>query len=302
MISLIVHGGAWDIPDEDVPGHRDGVLKALKQGWAVLSSGASAAEAVEKAIMVMEDHETLNAGRGSVINAAGEVELDAGMMEGKTFRAGAVAALQRVAHPISVAKLIMEKSDHVLLAGMGAFRYAQEQGIPLCGKDDLITMKELVRWREAQGEMPKAPPRPKRRPKKRGDTVGAVALDKAGRIVAGLSTGGTPNKHPGRVGDSPLVGCGLYADDTIGGAASTGEGEDIIRVVLAKEVIDAMQKNGGNVEAACREGITVLERKVKGQAGIIALNTKGEVGVAYNTPRMARAYMTSGMKSRFVAV
>ncbi|RPH36922.1 peptidase T [bacterium] len=302
MLARVVHGGAWDIPEDAIRAHREGVLRAVKLGWAILLAGGSAAEAVEKAIVTMEDDETFNAGRGAYINAAGEVELDASMMEGKVYRAGAVAALQRIAHPVSVARLIMEKSEHVLLVGMGAARFAQEHGISLCGKDDLITGKELARWRQAQAKSRRIAAREARKAKGGCDTVGAVALDRSGHLVSALSTGGTPNKHPGRVGDSPLVGCGIYADDSIGAAAASGGGEEIIRVVLAKSVIDSMERNGGNTEAACSVGIDTLKRKVQGCGGVIALNRKGEVGVAYNTPKMARGYMTSGMKSPAVFV
>ncbi len=148
----------------------------------------------------------------------------------------------------------------------------------------------------------KLPSRDPRKGRGRHDTVGAVALDRTGHIVAALSSGGTSNKHPGRVGDSPLIGCGLYADNGIGGVAATGWGEGIIRVVLAKSVIDGMERNGGNPEGACCAGIEMLRRKVHGYGGIIALNNKGEVGMAFNTPRMARAYMTLGMKAPVVAV
>jgi len=299
VISLIVHGGAWDIPDHALVAHRDGVLKAVKAGWSVLLDGGGAADAVERAVRMMEDDKTFNAGRGSVLNASGEVEMDAGMMEGKTCQAGAVAALQRIAHPVSVARLIMEKSDHVLLVGLGAARFAREHGVPLGGKDDLITSEQLSLWRKAQldprNERKRGPVR--RRGKKGHDTVGALALDRKGNIVAAASTGGTPNKHPGRVGDSPLVGSGIYADSAIGAGVATGEGEDIIRVVLAKSVIDILQRNGGDPEAAAKEGIEMLHRKVGGEAGIIVLNNDGQVGAAWNTPRMARAYMTSAMRS-----
>jgi beta-aspartyl-peptidase (threonine type) len=248
--------------------------------------------------MLMEDDAAFNAGRGSVLNAAGEVEMDASMMEGRSYRAGAVAALQRIGHPVSVARLMMEKSEHVLLVGLGAARFAREHGFPLGAKDDLITGEQLALWRKAQVEPRARDERPPVRKGKKGhDTVGAVALDRKGNIVAAASTGGTPNKHPGRVGDSPLVGSGIYADNAIGGAVATGEGENIIRVVLAKSVIDIMEKNGGETEAAARVGIEMLERKVQGRGGIIVMNRRGHISVAYNTSRMARAYMTSGMRS-----
>lgn len=304
MISLIVHGGAWDIPDDAASAHREGVLKAVKAGWCILSKGGSAVDAVEQAVMTMEADETFNAGRGSVLNAAGETELDASMMEGKSLRAGAVAAVQRIAHPVSVARLIMEKSQHVLLVGLGAARFAQEHGVTLCGNDDLITPQQLVLWRQAQVESLKKKGKQgsseKRKPGH--DTVGAIALDKKGHIVAAASTGGTPNKYPGRVGDSPLIGSGVYADDKIGGAVATGEGEAIIRVVLVKSVMDLLERNGGDPEAAAHAGVELLRRKVQGHGGIIVMNRNGRVSVDCNTPRMARAYMTSGMRSPVASV
>jgi L-asparaginase / beta-aspartyl-peptidase len=298
ITSLIVHGGAWEIPDDSVAAHREGVLKAVRAGWEVLADGGDAADAVERAVTTMEDDETFNAGRGAVLNAVGEAELDASMMEGKSYRAGAVAAVQRIAHPVSLARLIMEKSEHVLLVGRGAARFAQVHGVPLCGNDDLITPAQLVLWRKAQLGLQAEKARGIRKRTKGGhDTVGAVALDQKGNVVAAASTGGTPNKHPGRVGDSPLVGAGLYADNNLGGGVATGEGEAIIRVVLVKSVMDCMEQNGGDPESAARAGIEILSRKVHGQGGIIVMNSRGQVSIAYNTPRMARAYMTTSMKS-----
>jgi L-asparaginase / beta-aspartyl-peptidase len=298
VISLIVHGGAWEIPDEAVAANREGVMNAVRAGWEVLTDGGGAADAVERAVLMMEDDETFNAGRGSVLNAVGETEMDASMMEGNSYRAGAVAAVQRIAHPVSLARLIMDKSENVLLVGLGASRFAQEHGMSLCGKDDLITHEQLVFWRQAQAASHKGKGRTSLRKKRKGhDTVGAVALDRKGHIVAAASTGGTPNKYPGRVGDSPLVGSGVYADDTVGGAVATGVGEDIIRVVLVKSVMEIMERNGGDPEAAARAGIELLQRKVQGHGGIIVMSKKGEVSVASNTPRMARAYMTSGMRT-----
>jgi beta-aspartyl-peptidase (threonine type) len=298
--SLIVHGGAWNIPDDLTDAHRKGVLKALVLGWDVLQGRGSAVEAVEVAISAMEDDETFDAGRGSFLNEAGEVELDASIMNGKTFRAGAVAAVQNIAHPISLARAIMEKSGNVLLVGMGAVRFAKDHRIPTCGQDDLIIEREIRRWRESHAGEGKNPSR--RGNWTRGDTVGAVALDAAGNIAAGTSTGGTPNKHPGRVGDSALIGCGTYADNALGGASATGWGEAIIPVVLAKSVVDGLVDDGRHPDNAAAQGITLLKRKTSGYGGVIVLNRNGEVGVAFNTPRMARAYMTSGMKSPVAAV
>jgi L-asparaginase / beta-aspartyl-peptidase len=296
MLALAVHGGAWDIPDDLIDLHRDGVHRALKAGWSVLLKGGSSVDAVETAIMIMEDDETFDAGRGSFINQAGEVELDASIMCGKTFRAGAIAAVQNVRNPIALARKIMDESELVLLVGIGATRFAREHGIATCRQDDLITNRELERWREAQGKRTSMTKDAFRRKKVPVDTVGAVALDATGTLASGTSTGGTPNKYPGRVGDSPLIGCGTYADNSIGGVSTTGWGESMIRVVMAKSVVELMERNGGDPEAAAREGIRILERKVDGYGGVIAISKVGKIGISYNTPRMARAYMSADMQ------
>lgn len=301
-IALVLHGGAWDIPPELVDPHRDGMLQAVREGWKVLQKGGSAVDAVEAVVRIMEDDETFDAGRGSFINAAGEVELDAAIMDGATFRAGAVAAVQNVRNPITLARRIMEKSEHVLLVGMGASRFAREQKVELCGQDDLITLRELERWRTLQkegGTRTKDAFRKKRHP---SGTVGAVALDRKGTIASGTSTGGTPNKYPGRVGDSPLIGCGTYADNSIGGVSTSGWGEAMIKVVMAKTVVDLMERQGGDPAKAAQEGVKLLARKVGGYGGVIALNTEGEIGIAFNTPRMARAYMQTGQTAPVVLV
>lgn len=282
--------------------HKKGILRTIHEAWDVLLSGGSAVDAVECAIRAMEDDETFDAGRGSFINEAGEVELDASIMDGKNLRAGAIAAVQHVRNPIVLARKVMEESEHILLVGMGATRFAREHGLKACSQDELITDRELQRWRDAQTKK-KVPTKDNfRRRKAAGDTVGAVALDKKGNIASGTSTGGTPNKYPGRVGDSPLIGIGTYADNTIGGVSTTGWGESMIKVVMAKTVIDLLERHGGDPEEATKEGIAYLKRRVNGYGGLIALNTRGKVGIAYNTPRMARGYITSDMEAPVVAV
>jgi L-asparaginase / beta-aspartyl-peptidase len=301
-LALVLHGGAWDIPDDLVEPHKRGLKAALKMGWEVLKKNGSAVDAVEEAIINMEKDVTFDAGRGSFINAAGEVELDASIMNGATFRAGAVAGVQNIPHPITLARAIMEKSEHILLVGMGASRFAREHKIKTCSQDDLITMRELDRWRMIQadpGYTTKDAFRKKRQP---GGTVGAVALDCSGNLAAGTSTGGPPNKYPGRVGDSPLIGCGTYADNVSGAVSTTGWGEAMIKVVMAKTVADLMRGQTTGTPAAAEEAIRILKSKAKGYGGVIALNPKGEVGIAFNTPRMARAYRTSSMRSPIIEV
>lgn len=301
MISFIVHGGAWNIPDDMLEAHRTGVKKALEIGWNILCNGGSGVEAVEKAIRSLEDDPTFDAGRGSFVNARGEIELDASIMNGTTFRCGAVAAVQNIRNPISLARLVMDESEHVLISGNGAVRFAMEHGIQQCNSDELLVGRELQRWKEMRakrnfstkdaftGMLP-------------SDTVGAVALDKDGNIVAGTSTGGTPNKYPGRIGDSPLIGCGTYADSGVGGVSCTGWGEAIIKVALAKTVVDQMEMNGGEPTLAAKIGIDRLKNKADGVGGVIVLNKHGKPGVAFNTPRMARAFRTSEMNSDVVEV
>jgi beta-aspartyl-peptidase (threonine type) len=250
----------------------------------------------------MEEDETFDAGRGSFLNEAGEVELDAAIMSGRNLRAGAVAAVQNVRNPITLARAVMEKSEHVLLVGKGALRFAREHGVPTCKADDLIVLREIDRWRAAQGDGPRSAKEAFRKAGTAADTVGAVAMDRGGNLAAGTSTGGTPNKPPGRVGDSPLIGCGTYADNESGAVSTTGWGESLIRVVMAKTVTELMVRFGGDPAAAAEEALRVLVRKTGGYGGVIALSRRGEVGMSFNTPRMARAYITTGMSAPFVAV
>ena len=302
MISFIVHGGAWDIPDDLLEAHRNGVRQALAIGWNILMNGGSAVEAVEKSVNFMEDDPTFDAGRGSFVNSIGEIELDASIMDGTTFRAGAIAAVQNIRNPISLARVIMDKSEHILLAGRGAVRFAEEHGITRCAKEDLLVGRELERWKEIQRSKKSTSTKDAFRKKMPHDTVGAVAVDCNGVIASGTSTGGTLNKYPGRVGDSPLIGCGTYADSSVGGASCTGWGEAIIKVVLAKTVIDLMEYNGGDPAAAAKQAILRLEKKADGFGGVIVVNNSGVPAVAFNTPRMARAYRTSDMNSDVVEV
>jgi len=301
-ISLVIHGGAWDIPPALSAAHKAGMLKALKLGWDVLQDGGTSLDAVEESISAMEDDETFNAGRGSCLNSAGEVECDASIMSGKALHAGAVGSVQGIVHPISLARAVMEKSEHLLLVGLGAGRFAKEHKIRQCHPDELIVDREIERWRRFQGESKKHGASSSSAEDSPGDTVGAVALDAQGALAAGSSTGGAPGKYPGRIGDSSLLGSGVYADNEIGGAASSGRGEGIIRVLLAKSVIDRLALHPEDPEKAAKDAIALLNKRTGGKGGIIALGASGTVAVAYNTPHMARAYMTSLMKSPFASV
>jgi beta-aspartyl-peptidase (threonine type) len=300
MVSLIVHGGAWNIPDETLKAHRKGVREALDRGWALLAGGGSAIDAVEQSIRAMESDGTFDAGRGSHLNADGFVELDASIMEGNSYRCGAVAAVRRVMHPVSLARKIMEETEHILLVGEGAERFASNNGFPLCDGAELVMEREKVLWESVRGkEGFQSTHAFSKRP---GDTVGAVAFDRSGNICVGTSTGGTLNKFPGRVGDSPLIGCGSYAENAVGGVSTTGWGEGMIKIVLAKTIIDHMAANGGDPQKAAEYGIGVLRQKVDGRGGVIVLNHEGRPGFAFSTPRMAFACMNDEMTEPRVEV
>jgi beta-aspartyl-peptidase (threonine type) len=289
--AFIVHGGAWDIPDEEVSGHLNGCRIAAQIGWTILKDGGSALDAVEAAIRSMEDDPAFDAGKGAWLNSAGEVELDAIIMDGATLNNGAVAAVQHVRNPITVARMVMERTSHSLLTGRGAEHFAQAQGIELCDESELLTGHELERWRSI-----KARKNYSVRESFSGTphgTVGAVARDRAGHIAAGTSTGGTPNKLQGRVGDSPLIGCGCYADDLSAGASATGWGESIMKVVLSKAACD-YSTLGQAAQAAAERAIGMLADRAQGLGGLIVIDRSGQIGVAFNTPRMARAWLKNG--------
>lgn len=289
--ALVVHGGAWDIPQEFLAAHRDGCHRALEAGWQVLAGAGSALDAVEVAIRALEDDETFDAGVGAVLNREGVAELDAAIMDGETLDAGAVAGVRRVRSPITVARRLLG-SGTVMLVADGAESFAQRVGVPLCDPAELIVARERQRWQELSHEQGFRTEHAfgAGRPAMPAGTVGAVALDGRGRIAAGNSTGGTPFKAPGRVGDSPLVGCGLYADRHAG-CAATGWGESIIRVVLAKAAVDLVASGEAPVDAA-RLAVNLLGDRGGGLGGCILLDRAGCVGWAFNTPRMAYVWRT----------
>ncbi len=295
--TLVVHGGAYNIPTESHQAHIDGCHNAAKAGWAVLADGGTALEAVEAAVCVMEDDPTFDAGHGSFSNAIGEVELDAIILDGSDLNFGAVAAVQRVRHPITLARLVMTKNEHAMLAGAGAEAFAREHSIPVCPIIELLTGRELERWKtaHADGHAQKwtpfgAAPPPSSLP---SDTVGALALDANGNLAAGTSTGGTFNKTPGRVGDSPLIGCGAYADNYTGAASATGLGEALMKVVISKTACDFIAQ-GRTAQEAGDAAITVLAERTAAEGGLIVLDHQGRIGVAHNTPYIAHAYVTVG--------
>lgn len=283
--SLIVHGGAWNIPDNAVAACHNGCQRALDRGWAILSQGGRAIDAVEAAIMVLEDDPVFDAGTGAHLNRDGHIELDAIVMDGRTLRAGSVAAVHGIKNPIQLARRVLERSPHMMLVGPGAEQFAREEGLPFCDESALVVDREREVWRvfKATGHDPDWGSVAK-------GTVGAVARDVHGSLIAATSTGGTLGKHPGRVGDSPLIGCGCYADATAGAVSTTGEGEAIMRIVMAKTAVE-MMRSGMTPTAAAEACLRLLRERADGMGGLILLDPSGRPGFAFTTPRMAYGYV-----------
>jgi beta-aspartyl-peptidase (threonine type) len=282
---LVIHGGAWAIPDELVEAHLNGIRNAITAGWHVLEKNGSALDAVEEAVVVMEDDEAFDAGRGSFLNRAGKVQLDALIMDGATLRAGGVGCVEHLANPIRTARKVLSESPHVYFVAEGAERFAQQHGIPLCKNEDLIIPREVERLRAFQAKAAGEKEEPFA-PTISHDTVGAVALDSLGNIAAATSTGGTLNKAPGRLGDSSLIGCGCYADNQSAAVSTTGWGEPIMKLVLAKWAADRVA-SGNLPQWIAAEAMNYLKERVGGHGGIILLDSTGRSGIAHNTPRMA---------------
>jgi beta-aspartyl-peptidase (threonine type) len=281
---IVVHGGAGD-RDPDGPGEdraRAGCQAAARAGFAILAAGGSALDAVEAAVRILEDDPMFNAGRGSCLTRAGTVEMDASIMSGSGLRAGAVAAVDRVRNPIALARAVLDDGEHILLVGAGALAFARERGVKRVARAYHITpaartdlARVLARRAAAHTKVHVAG----------GGTVGAVARDADGQLAAATSTGGMVGKRPGRVGDSPLLGAGTYADDRAGAASATGHGERIIQVALTKTAIELLAA-GVAPAAAARRAIATLGERTGGRAGVILLGRSGGPGAAFNTRSM----------------
>jgi len=278
-IALAVHGGAWEIPRDLVETCQRGVKRALDRGWNTLRAGGSALDACEQAIIELEDEPVFDAGVGSHPNRDGKVQLDAILMNGATLKSGAVVAVERILNPIRLARLILDQSEHMLLAGYGAEQFAAEHGMGLCDPKDLITDAEARLWTTLAGKAANL------------GTVGAVAVDRNGNLASGTSTGGTLFKYPGRVGDSALVGCGCYADNGGAAVSSTGHGESIMKVVLAKMASDLVS-TGKSPQEAAHDAIAILSKRTTGRGGLIIIDAEGRAGFAFSTLHMAYAFRT----------
>jgi beta-aspartyl-peptidase (threonine type) len=302
-VGLLVHGGAWDIPDAEVAAHRDGLQQALATGRRRLLEGVPALEVVTEVVAVMEGHGAFDAGAGAVLTRGGTVELDAGVMDGATLAFGAVAAVRRIARPVRLARRLLKHGEGQvrLLMGDGAERFARAQGVPLVDNASLICERERARYEQLRtqaddyhtshlflGDEERQP---------RG-TVGCVARDRRGRLAAATSTGGTPFRPSGRVGDTPLPGAGFYATPDAA-ASATGWGEAIATVLLCARTVDTVTAGGTPIEAV-RQRLQHMHRHVRNRdgqgatGGLIVLDAEGQGAWAFTTPRMARGGWQEG--------
>jgi beta-aspartyl-peptidase (threonine type) len=292
---MVIHGGAGTIERAKMTPEREKAYRAaleqsLKTGYDILARGGSSLDAVEAAIRVLEDNPLFNAGRGAVFTHEGTNELDSSIMDGQTLKAGAVAGLKHIANPISLARMVMEKSPHVMMEGEGAEAFAKKMGVPLVDQKYFYTEE---RWKELQDKISNPSPTPK------GEgthgTVGAVALDKTGNLAAGTSTGGTSNKQFGRVGDSPIIGAGTYANNRTCAVSCTGDGEYFIRAVVAHNVSSMMEYRSLPVAEAAQRALDAAA-KLGGKGGLIALDAKGNFAMPFNTSGMYRGRVDSDGK------
>ncbi|XP_073689942.1 isoaspartyl peptidase/L-asparaginase [Garra rufa] len=286
---VVVHGGAGHIPKDKAELSTIGVKEAARIGYAILEKGGSAMDAVVAAVALMENNPRFNAGRGSVLNVKGEVEMDALVMDGKTLRSGAVSAVRRIANPVHLARLVMEKTEHLCLTAEGASKFARSMGVPEVPEESLITDYAKMRWKK--NLKPDANPVECQMGKM--GTVGAVAVDKDGNIACATSTGGMINKMEGRVGDTPCVGCGGYADNNIGAVSPTGHGEAIMKVTLSRLILFHMEQ-GKTPEEASDLALTFMKERVNGLGGAVVVDPKGTWAARFSSFQMAWAAAQQG--------
>lgn len=295
--SLMIHGGAGALEDMQFEAStrefQTSIHDILEQGRQSLEQGKSALDVVEQCVTLLEDNPLFNAGRGSVLNAKGHVEMDAALMDGQALRAGGVTCVPSIKNPIALARLVMEQGDHVLLAGQGALEFAQAQGMSPYPDDYFITETRIQQLKAAQAAGTMTLDHERVKSQKLG-TVGAVAQDQAGHLAAATSTGGLVNKRWGRVGDTPIVGAGVYADDLTGAISATGYGEEFIRIVFAKTVSDFIQFQDLDAAAAAQASVDNLVKRVSGEGGVIVIDAKGRCGAAQSTSGLIHGWIEQG--------
>ena len=281
--ALVIHGGAgWfsDMSTEEVEGIKNGLKEALDIGYEILESGGSSTDAVVEAIVVLEDNELFNAGKGAVYTSEFKQELDASIMVGRNNNAGAVASVTNVKNPIRLARYVMEETKHVMFSSKGAERVAKDAGLEIVYPNYFYQKNRLDDAKRIKKENSKM------------GTVGVVAIDKDGNIAAGTSTGGMTNKMPGRIGDSPIIGAGTWAENNVCGVSATGHGEFFIRFNVANEICDLIKYKSKDVNEAAEIVIENL-KSIGADGGVIVLDAEGNAAMTFNTPAMARAYKNS---------
>jgi beta-aspartyl-peptidase (threonine type) len=298
MHAIAIHGGAGTIDKSEMTPEKELAYKsalndALKAGHDALSNGKSAMDAVELAVNSLENNLLFNAGRGAVFCADGGFELDASIMFGKDLTAGAVAGVKNIAHPISLARKVMEKTSHVLLAGQGALDFAKSIGVKQETDEYFFSQHRYNQWQELVGTTEVALDHGSSTTKPIG-TVGAVALDKDGNIAAATSTGGMTNKQFGRIGDTPVIGSGTYANNNTCAVSCTGHGEYFLRSVVAYDISCLIEYGKLTLEEACNKVVKDKLVKIGGEGGLVAIDAKGNISLTFNSPGMYRGYVREG--------
>jgi beta-aspartyl-peptidase (threonine type) len=293
---IVIHGGAENKTRQEIgsdmeAAYRRGLEEALLAGWEILNSGGAAVDAVEAAVRTMENNYLFNAGKGGAYTEKYKIEFDASIMCGETLKAGAVAGVQRIKNPITLAKTIKDKSKHVLLTGEGAEEFALEHHLEFKPVEYFRTKKQLDELEKTKEE----------EKVKEFDTVGAVALDKNGNLAAATSTGGLVNQHNGRVGDTPIIGSGTYANNEVCAISCTGDGEGIMRAVVGHEVYALVKYLQLPIQEACQQAANVYKAKIEGDKNLIALDPQGNIGIYYETDLMFRAFK-KGQQPHTVAI
>jgi beta-aspartyl-peptidase (threonine type) len=296
---IIVHGGAGDDSDyirKHKKEYESGLLNAVAAGYEILKAKGSAIDAVEAAVKFFEDNPLFNAGRGSAINAKGEVEMCASIMNGENSNSGAVAIVKNVKNPVSLAKAIMINTNLIYLGGEGALNYARSVSLELEPDSYFVTEHQYDEYRKKRKEefISNRDVAIEQINQKYHGTVGAVALDMKGNLAAATSTGGTAYCKEGRIGDSSMIGVGTFADNKTCAVSSTGDGEHLIRGVVAHSVSALMKYKNKTLKTACNEVVQKENKGVKGDIGLIALDAKGNIGIEFNSERMFRAWQVSG--------
>ena len=304
-IAIVIHGGAGKIDRDALTPERERLYhstleQSLRAGHAILARGGSALDAVEAAIVVMEDAPVFNAGKGSVFTAEGKNELDASIMDGRALQAGAVGGVTTVKNPIRAARAVMEKSPHVLFTNKGAEKFAADHGLEIVDPKYFFTerrWKQMQKWRKQQEAKPQASTEPDQHADYFG-TVGCVALDAQGNLATGTSTGGMTGKRFGRIGDSPIIGAGTYADNRTAGISCTGHGEYFIRHAVAHDIPARMAYKQESLAKAAHDVVQTVLKPAGGSGGIIGIDTHGNVVMEFNTPAMSRGYIDRDGKTK----